>query len=62
MLCQKNEKNKLKVSPAIPNGGNEKKIQKKNVQSRQLVTDGHVSGIGSFPPFETVGMGKRQKK
>jgi len=35
---------------------------KKNVQSRQPVTDGHVSGNGSFPPFETAGMGKTTKK
>ena len=58
MLCQK----KKKVSPATWNGGNEKKIKKKNVQSRQPVTDWHVSDSGSFPPFETAGMRKTTKK
>jgi len=42
--------------------GTKKKIQKKKVQSRQPVTDGHVSGIGSFPSFETTEMGKTTKK
>ena len=59
-MQKKNEKKR--VNPAIQNGGNEKKNLKKNVQSRQPVTVGHVSGIGSFPPFETAGMGKKTKK
>jgi len=59
MLCKKTKKKKVNL--AIQNGGNEKK-QKKNVQSRQPVTVGHLSSIGSFPPFKTAGMGKKTKK
>jgi len=42
--------------------GTKKKIKKKTVQSRQSVTVGHVSAIGSVPPFETAGMEKKIKK
>jgi len=56
------KKRKKKVSPTIQNGGNENFFLKKNVQSRQPVTVGYVSSKGSFPPFETAGMGKKTKK
>jgi len=59
-LCKK--KPKKKVNPAVLTGGNEKKILKKKVQSRQPVTVGHVSAPHSFPPFEMAGMEKKTKK
>ena len=42
--------------------GTKKKIKKKTVQSRQSVTVGHVSAIGSVPRFETAGMEKKTKR
>jgi len=61
-LCQKNEKIKIKSQSRHFKRRERKKKIKKNVQSRQPVTVGHVSGIGSFPPFETAGMEKTTKK
>ena len=60
---QKNEEKKIKSqSRHSKRRERKKKFKKKNVQSRQLVTDLHVSGNGSFPPFETAGMEKTTKK
>jgi len=58
---KQNKQNKKSVPP-FQTAGTEKKILKKNVQSRQPVTVGHVSGIGSFLPFETARMEKTTKK
>ena len=57
-----NKNNNKKVNPAVLTGGNEIFFKKKKVQSRQPVTVGHVSAIGSVPPFETAGMKKKTKK
>ena len=39
-----------------------KKKLKTNRPISQPVADCHVSGVSLFPPFETAGMGKGQKK
>ena len=57
---QKNEKKKKSQSRQLE-WWERKKIIKKNVTSCQPVTDWHVSGRGSFPPFETAGMRKTTK-
>ena len=60
MLCQKKTKKKSQSHHSKRRERNF--FFKKNVQSRQPVTVGHVSSKGSFPPFETAGMGKKTKK
>jgi len=59
---KKRKKNKIKSQSRHSKRQERKKKLKKNIQSRQPVTDWHVSGKCSFPPFETAGMGKTTKK
>jgi len=54
--------NKKKIKKSVPPIGMAGTKNKKNVTSFQPVTDWHVSGRGSFLPFETAGMRKTTKK